>query len=330
MKLQLDPAVETFFLLADADWGKRQKKRAIEQLDALGIDGAACYAAQFHLIERYFSAFAACMVKDAGSSYIADLSDQAALLFVSLLVSHPAWLRDFEALPEEEVINEVRSGISAIMGTGADFIAALETSGLSDRARWQLSVLWQQPKPRIALVIRAIAANIPAFNQARRKIEPEMASVLSQLGDQLRDDKLSPMVDQAVSLYPHARITPSLAAPLLVMAIGDTCVLGLLLNRVFTGRTDGLADIEAVRVSKALSDANRVAILHILKGNRLYGVELARKIGLTPATTSYHMNMLVSAGLVEVARQDARMFYRLSANGIERYRAWLETLLSRR
>lgn len=47
------------------------------------------------------------------------------------------------------------------------------------------------------------------------------------------------------------------------------------------------------------------------EGNRqAYGSELARQFGLTTATISHHMSTLVGEGLVEVTREDNKVFYR--------------------
>ena len=48
-------------------------------------------------------------------------------------------------------------------------------------------------------------------------------------------------------------------------------------------------------------------------------------LDLTPATTSHHMSALLSAGFVEGSLKDGKTYYRLCPEGIQRYRAWLES-----
>nr|WP_243167914.1 metalloregulator ArsR/SmtB family transcription factor [Anaerocolumna cellulosilytica] len=49
---------------------------------------------------------------------------------------------------------------------------------------------------------------------------------------------------------------------------------------------------------KAIGDATRLKILHLLSGKELYLQEMADALKLTPATVSHHMNILLQSEMV--------------------------------
>lgn len=66
---------------------------------------------------------------------------------------------------------------------------------------------------------------------------------------------------------------------------------------------------KAIAALKLLSDKSKFEILSMLKNQKTYGGELARKLNLTPATISHHMSALLLAGLVKVEKEDNKLYY---------------------
>jgi predicted DNA-binding transcriptional regulator len=65
---------------------------------------------------------------------------------------------------------------------------------------------------------------------------------------------------------------------------------------------------------KALSDENRLLCMSLLRRRpELCACELQAATGLTHATVSHHMGVLVDAGLVRARRQGKWMYYALAA-----------------
>lgn len=327
MKLQFDPALETFFLLLNANWGKKQKKEAVKQLDDLGINGTAFYAANFPLIERYYNTFASHMTSTSGSAIFEDMCDELTILLAITLLLHPEWQDDLDTVSDKEAHAVITHVVAGVLESGEEIIDALEASELSDQAKWQISALLQQPKQKLTAVIEAVNANLDAFKYTYTNLEAEIVPLLTQFEDQLDKGELPSFIHQTLALNPSFKIMPSLAEPLMIMAFEKYCCCGLLLNRVFTGRDKALTDTEAIIVAKSLSDTSKLEILRLLKNEDLYNLEIAQKLGLTPATTSHHMTMLLSAGLVEVAKEGRKVYYNLCADGIRRYRNWLDDSL---
>ncbi|MDE6984152.1 MAG: ArsR family transcriptional regulator, partial [Lachnospiraceae bacterium] len=58
-----------------------------------------------------------------------------------------------------------------------------------------------------------------------------------------------------------------------------------------------------------------------------YGSELARHLNLTTATVSHHMNALLSARLVEVKREEKRVYYTANKKALEEVLAYCRDML---
>lgn len=69
---------------------------------------------------------------------------------------------------------------------------------------------------------------------------------------------------------------------------------------------------------KTLGDKTKQQILHALKGKPLYGQELAELTGLTTATISYHMNLLLGEELVYVEKKAAKGYYHINQSVLAR------------
>jgi len=65
-------------------------------------------------------------------------------------------------------------------------------------------------------------------------------------------------------------------------------------------------------ITKALSDANRVRILCALwERGELCVCQIQELLGLAPSTTSKHLSILASAGLVDVRKEARWAYYRI-------------------
>lgn len=83
--------------------------------------------------------------------------------------------------------------------------------------------------------------------------------------------------------------------------------------------TDGESGFEeyALRVLKMLSDKSKFEILSYIRDKSAYGSELADYLNLTTATISHHMNALLECGLVEIKKENNRIYYRANPKTLE-------------
>lgn len=78
-----------------------------------------------------------------------------------------------------------------------------------------------------------------------------------------------------------------------------------------------------------LSSKSRFDILAKLSEGPQYGRELAAHLGLTPATVSHHINVLLAEGLVKLDTSGKRVYYSLNYECTEAFVEMLQKLLTR-
>ena len=73
----------------------------------------------------------------------------------------------------------------------------------------------------------------------------------------------------------------------------------------------------AVRQLKLLSDKSKLEILRSIREKPAYGAQLARQMNLTTATISYHLNALIQEQLVNLERDNHRIYYSINQKTIQ-------------
>lgn len=318
MPHQLIPRFEVLFLLMNTPW-QESKARALKELESTGVDGAAFYNQNGAVVERYHAAFEAAMVTSAGTNILANADELLMSLLFGLVWRHPKWVEHIESETDEVLSEAVKGQLIDSLGGQADIITGLETLGVSDQSKWQAMLFLQKPRQQLSAVFSAISENIPAFESAQNKVSGELHGLLLQFGELARNTYGTWPLDLSRVTNPEAPIIPSLALPFSVLYADDACFCGLLCHKLFLRAGGTLSKEELLICAKALSDKSKVEILLTLKTESLYGLEIAEKVGLTPATVSHHMGTLLAAGFVEIDKRGGKVFYRLSERGIQRF-----------
>ena len=200
----------------------------------------------------------------------------------------------------------------------SSIVETLESEEFTDQARWQIMSLSERPKQKLKPIIEAVCENIGSFEFACSEIAPDLEAMLAQFDEYSEERNPSRYMQMARGFDPNAKIRPTLASPLAVLSMG-TWFYGLLLDQVITDKNVGFSQTEIVFGAKALSDSSKLEILMALKGEWLYSLEIANKVGLTPATISHHMSTLLSAGFVNMEKRGGKVYYQLSDEGVERF-----------
>lgn len=327
MKCALDYRFETLFLLATTPWDEARQKMVVEQLDALGLNGKALYAAHFPVVERYFAAFETKRVESEGSRQLGMLDNAAFLMYAAALSRQNAWFEGFEGVSDEEAREAVRAAVLEASDGKGSVLEVLESEGFTDQARWQIMALLEQPKQKLEPIVQAVRQNVDAFEFACSSIAPELNAMLEHFDEQSENRDPSKYLQMARGFDPKAKIVPTLALPLVVLGFEGVWFYGLLVDQVVAVKNVGYSQAEIVFGAKALSDASKVEILSALKHDWLYSLEIANKVGLTPATVSHHMGMLLNAGFVDMEKREGKVFYRLSTEGITHFLTGIKAYL---
>lgn len=320
MDYRVNPNFETLFLLANKDWDVQDEKRAIEVLDGFGVEGAAFYRANFQVIERYYAAFQKKIVPSAGVKLFDGCDETTLLLYAAVFLRHPEWLDPADEIDDETASQTVRDVLSEEDGhDGKSIVDMLESGDFSDRAKWQIMALLQQPKQRIELVAQAVRDNLPAFEHAYAKVKPEADVLLDRFDMRSKEEQPTSFMKLSRKIDAETEIVPILAEPLMVCIAERMCLYGLLVDRLTNEEEPGFTKAELLIGAKALSDSSKISILLALKEGSLYNLEIAERVALTPATTSHHMNNLLAAGFVDIEKRDGKVYYHLAKDGIGRF-----------
>ena len=89
-------------------------------------------------------------------------------------------------------------------------------------------------------------------------------------------------------------------------------ILGVFVYRAFIPKEDSAALDQLLFVIKTLSDLTRLRVLHDLCDSYSYGQKLAEQYNSTPNALYYHLDKLLSCGLVEVRETEYRTLYTMN------------------
>lgn len=79
-----------------------------------------------------------------------------------------------------------------------------------------------------------------------------------------------------------------------------------------------------VKKCKALSDANRLQILYLLKKGELCGCELLTLLEIGQSTLSHHMRILVEADMVVARKEGKWSHYSIHKQGLALLEAYIK------
>jgi DNA-binding transcriptional ArsR family regulator len=75
---------------------------------------------------------------------------------------------------------------------------------------------------------------------------------------------------------------------------------------------------------RALADANRRAILAVVRSGPLPVGQIAAAVGLSQQTTSHHLGVLRAAGLASSVRDGTRHLFAVNTDGLAAVRSYLD------
>lgn len=314
-------------MLLNTPWEAENKAIILKELNAMGIEGAAFYDRHYRIVEKYYAAFQKRRVESPGTELFAGADEFVLSVYVGLLRRNPGWFTEIASVPNHLVSDAVSQVIMRELKGQTDIIAGLDTLGLSDQSKWQIILLLQKSKRQMQAVIQAILDNIPAFEEARSEIEGDLTGLFLQFENALRRPNREGLPQLPPKLPPSVSIVPTLALPFAVLVMEGVCFYGLLTNTLSRSAKGELSKEEILICAKALSEKSKLDILLCLRDTNLYNLEIADRVGLTPATVSHHMQVLLSAGFVHADKKQGKVFYRLSPTGIRRFLAGSRQLL---
>jgi len=336
---KLNPVIEILGLIYVSQNPKFQdKEEIIKQAEELGINGEELYKKTNGILRKYVVAFEKHMVIEEIDGIFFSEVDANFLFFAQILfASTPEWLDNIESIPEQEIINELMYGIRGWVvdelsenATTNEVIDALSQTELSPNVCWQFLRLIQHPKQQLTHLAQIIRKNIPAYEHALLSIEKPLAKRIELFEKQRSKNLLAGEVieDLLISLGEKSidTVIPMLISPTVQMNVEGTSYMGLFTDDVFQMIENSKKTYGSNPVLKAIGDSSKFDILTTLNRTPMYNLELAEHLGLSAATVSHHMQILIVQGLVSVEKRDGRVYYTLEKEPIRQLISELQTI----
>lgn len=330
----LDPLFEVVGLISVGRNFDETKKETLKALEELGVDGEKFYSSHMQVFEDYVQEFMKHYQPGENDALFFDSSSFNLLLMLLCLLFEN---RDLLASIDNLEDSEINAEIVELCCQMNDFqrpqsiteleqlMAFIDTCTFSENEKWKLLSIMKNPKERLKQLLSTIGANTPAFERAQKKIKIPLDRLIAQYVETIRNGDAEMFGKYKKSLSETADIYPSLVFAVSQLMFSNTCYYGLLSTQLLT--QEGPDQEMLLRCLKALSDGSRLEILRSLRKKPKYNLEIAEQLGLTAATMSHHMSILLACGFVDVNKQDSRVYYHLKEDAVRRFVNMLEQQL---
>lgn len=320
---KMDPVYETMGLILISNAYDRIKQETIESLTELGFDGENFYSQNFRTYDKYVEAFTKYKTKCEDEDYFFDSNNMFYYLLMSLMIENKEWFNSVEQLTDSEIRKQM---VKAFDFTSTEvkledlesMIQYLEQSGLEPDSKWKMLKIFQRPVHYITQLINIIKSNMDAYYKAVHDVIVPLEKMLSHFDSINANNGDKKFYEFKTSISKSSIVYPSLAFPASQIIFEKNCYYGLITERITKdGEMQQNAKNMLLRELKALSDSSKLAIITSLKTSPKYNLEIAQQLGLTAATMSHHMSVLLNCGLVGVEKKDGKVYYHLNNNNLQ-------------
>lgn len=217
---------------------------------------------------------------------------------------------------------------------------ALFEAELSEAVKYRILQVWLDPAPtveRLCTMIERIAEIIKdgyeeyreLFSYAERFFaQPEAVSQLKKRisgGFVEKRTDILPLLTGLNTVWEYEEDTEEedkTGEKREVLGVG---LLFFVMDCLEGGRADTAEELTAHL--KCFTDETKLKILFLLSEKDCYQAEIARRLELTPATISHHLDALRGSGIVRAVAQDNRYFYELQRDRVSMIARELEETL---
>ena len=336
---ELDPFFETIGLLSSCSRLDEIREETKKTLSEVGYDGEKFYEQHLNIFEIYIQTFIKNMaVTPEDLVFFNDNGDSNYfLILLSLLIVNKDLIPSIDKLDNKEInsgILEIYEALFEIpmksikLDSFDEIVQFIDSTTLSEQAKWKLMRLMQNPKQVLQKLVTVINNNLEAFKKASNEISKPLSALIEEYYRTIQDksDKVFNKFEN--SLPKNSVIYPTIIFPLSQLIFEKSWYYGLLSKLVMKTAQSNQFSKESLLIKlKALSDKSKFEILASLKTNPKYNLEIAEQLGLTAATMSHHMNVLLTCGFVGVEKRNGRVYYNLDKTAAKQFIEELEQLL---
>lgn len=336
---KMDPVYEVMGLLYISYNLEEVKDETKKKLSELGFDGEQFYSKYFKAFDRYVQTFLKNRVESGMESFFfSDKDSNYFRMLLSLMIENKDWLTSLDHLSENQINSEIIRICKMIMDDETnvvspasldDIVVFLDNSGLQSDVKWKMLHVMQKPKKYIGYLIEIMKSNLDAYEKAVSDIAVPLEKLLNQYNTMALNYGDKKFYELKNTIAQDSVVYPSLIFPVSQMIFEKSCYYGLLSEKLTKDGKIRQNSKELLLLKlKALSDSSKLEIISSLKISPKYNLEIAQQLGLTAATMSHHMNVLLNCGLVGVEKRDGKVYYHLEKESLqELVKALEETLL---
>ncbi len=334
---ELDPFLETVWLLFVSDKLEQTKQEMLSSLTEHGLDATDFYEKHMKIFERYVRTFEKHRVPSAQSDFFfAQADDDFFLILLALLCENRDEIPRLSQFSDDDINAEILTIYRELFApdspaekaqTLSDIVAFWDCTALSEATKWKLMKIMQSPGAHLARLMELVKNNRIAFDKAYNEIKGPLKRLISlyqKMVDGRQDELFCNLAD---SLPQPCSVYPSLALALSQLVVSGSCYYGLLTPFLPRSADTPFETENLLLCLKALSDNSKLAVMRSLKHSPKYNMEIAQELGLTAATMSHHLGVLLTCGFVGVTKQGNRIYYHLQADAIRKFLNALEQTL---
>lgn len=216
-------------------------------------------------------------------------------------------------------------GFELQANNGKDIWQWLDTHTIDDELRYKLLKAIFNPSKTVEVLYPLIIEAITIFKNEINEIDPNLLNFAQQLKKHQEEFKQY-IKNHQIKWSDSVDVYPSLVNFQIVSYIGReyfdrslTIFYGIGVDLKYALNYKIVDSAKQTNFLKALADPSKYEILKLLKNKPMYGQEIANKLKLKTPTVSYHMDVLLNLGIINVSKENNRIYFSLNTNAICEY-----------
>lgn len=325
---KMDPVFETMGLLFISYNLEEVKTETKKTLSDLGFDGEQFYSKHLKTFDKYVNVFSKNRIECSENAFFFNEKDSDYFrILLSLIIENRNWLTSLDDLSEDEINSKIIHICRVVFDDEMnaqnpdsleDIIQYLDSSGLQSDAKWKMLRMMQNPKKYMQYLVEIINSNVDAYHRAVSEVNNPLEKLLNQYNTMAANCGDKKFYELRDAIAPASDVYPTLIFPVSQMLFEKSCYYGLLSEKIIKSEKMRHNSKELMLLKlKALSDSSKLAIISSLKISPKYNLEIAQQLGLTAATMSHHMNVLLNCGLVGVEKKDGKVYYHTEKESLQ-------------
>ncbi len=334
---ELDPIFEIMGLNYVCIHMEEIKQETKESLTALGYDGELFYTQNFQVFEEYTRTYQKYMLSNPDKTYYFGENDyDFFLVLLMLIIEYKEEFSSIDHLTNEMINKQIIQICDEVFNLDSDkksittleeIVLFLNKCNLADKSKWKLLQIMQQPQMHLLQLINIVESDMEAYKKAVKSIKSPLDKLLKQYQILMNEPKNDIFIEYKNKFAKDAKTYPAMVFPATLLLDEKNSYYGLLIDKL-TPNEKGYSQSKESILSKlkALSDSSKLEIILALKDKPMYNLEIAKQLGLSAATMSHHMNVLLYCEFVYVEKKDGKVYYCIQEENLKAFIKELEKL----